>query len=93
MQIVFLVSPDLAYFFARTEYYNSYLSMLITAFYAFAPQGRIRAVATSLLAEADELLESGKVFSKDFKTRQTYGFQPIILPPKIRHIFEFYVGT
>ena len=75
------------------ELYKRFMELLISSFYAFAPQGRIKALATLTKANANALLSEGHTNSTSFKTYATYGYQPVISSPAVAELLARYLSV
>jgi hypothetical protein len=59
--------------------------------YAFAPQGRARAVKLLTLEDAANILKNGYVLSRLFKTAATFEYQPICNSKEFQPLLTFYL--
>jgi hypothetical protein len=65
--------------------------MLMASFFVTAPQGRISAHWNLKWNEKDEVLSSNTLV-EEFKTSDTYGYQPIVCSKLSREILLFFIG-
>lgn len=86
-QSIAAVEPDML----TPTTYRHYMELLLAAIYVFSAQGRFAAVSTLTNAQAQEMLDQGKVMSTDFKTNHTYGYQPVTLHAFSRMLLTIYV--
>ena len=66
------------------------IGLLIAGCYVLAPQGRISGFA-SMKMDNVPALQKGHSLAKDFKTKGTYGYQPVIFPEEVQSIFKIYI--
>ena len=71
--------------------YKKFIGLLIASIYCFAPQGRIAALESMEMKDADRLLSS-YVMSTVLKTQSKYGYQPVYLCPIAKNILEVYLN-
>jgi hypothetical protein len=67
------------------------LSTMFAAMYVFSAQGRIGAFSGLKFSQVEELLNRSFVVSDKFKTRSTYGYQPIIVPREVQPMLMLYL--
>lgn len=77
--------------------YKGFSGLLLAAFYTSSPQGRVLGIITIPKAAIERLNTKDKkgrgvVYSTMFKTRKTYGYQPIIVDRAICPILDFFLG-
>ena len=73
------------------QHYEWVLGLIIACLYVFSPQGRIQAVASLLMSQLTELLESGHVLSRAFKTAPTYYYQPVLSNQYANTMIQYYL--
>lgn len=61
------------------EIFNSYMELLYSSIYCFAPQGRIGGVTSLKYKQYTELMNTGSATTTQFKTYVKYGYQIVIL--------------
>ena len=73
------------------EDYMSLMQLIFAALYTHSPQGRIAGVMSLRMKQGRELLDKGSTLTDVFKTRASFGFQPVSLDPKVgRKLFDGY---
>ncbi len=69
---------------------STLISVIISAMYVFDVQGRIGAITDLRLRDARTLFD--EVFlSEYFKTADTYGYQAVLIPEKVKPFLEVYL--
>jgi hypothetical protein len=73
------------------EEYDHLMGMLFASMYVMATQGRVGGVKSLQYGQSDELLQHGFVFSKDFKTKGTWIYQPVMISKFSSRLLRHYV--
>jgi hypothetical protein len=71
--------------------YNLFLELLFASVYVCAPQGRIGGLMNMKVKHNRDILLTGYALVKEFKTRITYGYQPVLIPQEASSIYNIYV--
>jgi hypothetical protein len=71
--------------------YRRVLEVLYVGFWVTAPQGRIQGVETLQMKHVDEFDKKGYALNKNFKTQETFVYQPVLLSTITRALLNVYV--
>ena len=70
---------------------STLISVIISAMYIFDVQGRIGAITDLRLRDARTLFDDEVFLSEYFKTVDTYGYQAVLIPEKVKPFLEVYL--
>ena len=76
-----------------TFLHDRFMEVMFVSIYCFSPQGRISGVADMKFNQATKLQQDGFALSNKFKTRQKYGYQPVIIPDSMQWILDLYLNV
>lgn len=71
--------------------YQHFMEVLFSALYLFSPNGRPGGVQSLTLAQGNDLLEHAYTTTAEFKTRSTYGFQPVTIGEAAWELLQLYL--
>lgn len=69
------------------------IGISVAALYVYAPQGRIKSIASITLEETIALFNDQSCLKSDFKTGSKYGYQPVLAVPVCLEIIRFYLDN
>jgi hypothetical protein len=76
-----------------SRHYGEFCSVMVGFMYLDAPQGRVGGIKNLLYEEIESMLTDGFGFSTTFKTASIFGYQPVIIPLRIKEMFMYYIKT
>lgn len=73
------------------ELYTAFMSLVYSALYTSAPQGRVGGIMSLTIDQLPSLLTTGYATTDQFKTQATYGYQAVIVAKNVQSLIELYV--
>jgi hypothetical protein len=71
--------------------YRHVLEVLYVGFWVTAPQGRIQGIETLKIKHVDEFEKKGYALNNEFKTSETFKYQPVLLSSITRSLLNIYL--
>ena len=72
-------------------FYNTFMGIMFVLFYISAPQGRVGGLQSLKMLHVTELLKQGYCLNKEFKTTESFEYQPVILSEGTRELLDVYL--
>jgi hypothetical protein len=73
--------------------YKHFMQLLFASLYVFSVNGRCGGIEDMRLMQGEELVHKGFANSKVFKTRSTFGYQPVTVSKQSKRLLKIYVDN